>query len=64
MFDFGPFRLFVADESEPEQMSLFDAGFQADAVKRAKKKKINDALKKVQEKYGEDIVIRGLRRKD
>ncbi len=70
LWDGRPIRLLgirtskLADESEPEQMSLFDAGFQADAVKRAKKKKINDALKKVQEKYGEDIVIRGLRRKD
>lgn len=46
-------------EDEPEQMSLFDAEFQEDSMKRAKKKKINEALEKVRGKYGNDIVKQG-----
>lgn len=47
-------------EDEPEQMSLFDAEFQEDSMKRAKQKKINEALEKVRGKYGSDIVKRGI----
>lgn len=50
----------LAGESEPEQISLFDAEFLEDSAKRAKKKQINDALKKIREKYGADIVKWGL----
>lgn len=49
----------LVEESAPEQMSIFDIEFQEDSRKRAKKKKISDALEKVREKYGEDIVRRG-----
>ncbi len=49
----------LVEESAPEQLSLFDEEFQEDSRKRAKRKKINDALEKVREKYGEDIVRRG-----
>lgn len=47
----------------PEQISLFDEGFQEefqeDLKKREKKKQINEALRKVREKYGADIVKKG-----
>lgn len=54
----------LVKENEPEQMSLFDAEFQEESLKRAKKKKINEALKKVRGKYGNDIVKQGLQEKN
>lgn len=53
----------LTEASAPQQLSLFDAGFQEefqeDLKKREKKKQINEALEKVRKKYGADIVRRG-----
>ena len=49
----------LVEEGAPEQLSLFDAEVIEDAEKRARRKKINDALEKVRKKYGEDIVKKG-----
>ncbi|MGN1168097.1 MAG: Y-family DNA polymerase [Lachnospiraceae bacterium] len=49
----------LVEEDAPEQLSLFDAEVIEDAEKRAKKKKLNDALEKVRKKYGEGIVKKG-----
>ena len=48
----------LAEEDEPEQMTIFDPQFQFNP-KREKEKKINQALEKVRIKYGEGIVTRG-----
>lgn len=48
----------LAEEDEPEQMTIFDPPFQFNP-KREKEKKINQALEKVRIKYGEGIVTRG-----
>lgn len=65
LWDETPIRLLgirsskLADEGEPEQMTIFDPQFRFDP-KREKKKQINQALEKVRMKYGEGIVTRGL----
>ncbi len=48
----------LAEEDEPEQMTIFDPQFQFNP-KREKEKKINQALEKVRIKYVEGIVTRG-----
>ena len=64
LWDDTPIRLLgirsskLAEENEPEQMTIFDPQFQFDP-KREKKKKINQALEKVRMKYGEGIVMSG-----
>ena len=64
LWDDTPIRLLgirsskLAEEKEPEQMTIFDPQFQFDP-KREKKKKINQALEKVRMKYGEGIVMSG-----
>lgn len=65
LWDGQPIRLLgirsskLVEEGAPEQLSLFDAEVIEDAEKRARRKKINDALEKVRKKYGEDIVKKG-----
>jgi len=65
LWDKTPIRLLgirsakLIKEGEPEQLTLFDPLFQADP-KREKKRKINQALEKVREKYGDGIVTRGM----
>lgn len=49
----------LVEEGAPEQLSLFDIEVVEDVKKRAKSKKINDALEKIRKKYGEDIVKKG-----
>lgn len=49
----------LAEEGEPEQLTIFDPQFQFDPMKE-KKKRINQALEKVRRKYGEGIVTRGI----
>lgn len=64
LWDKKPIRLLgirsskLAEEGEPEQMTIFDPQFRYDP-KRDKKKKIHQALEKVRMKYGEGIVTRG-----
>ena len=64
LWDKNPIRLLgirsskLAEEDEPEQMTIFDPQFQFNP-KREKEKKINQALEKVRIKYGEGIVTRG-----
>ncbi len=64
LWDETPIRLLgirsskLAEENEPEQMTIFDPQFQFDP-KREKNKKINQALEKVRMKYGEGIVMSG-----
>lgn len=66
LWDGRPIRLLgirsskLIEEEAPEQLSLFDIEVQEDTKKRQKRKKIQDALEKVREKYGEDIVKKGL----
>lgn len=66
LWDGRPIRLLgirsskLIKEEAPEQLSLFDIEVQEDTKKRQKRKKIQDALEKVREKYGEDIVKKGL----
>ncbi len=54
----------LMEQSGPEQISLFDAEFQMefreDVKKRTRKKQLDDALKKVRDKYGEGIVKKGM----
>lgn len=49
----------LVEADAPEQMSLFDLDFREDVKKREKKKKIDEALKKVRDKYGADVVKKG-----
>ena len=48
----------------PEQISLFDIGYQEhlqqDQKKRTKKKQIDMALEKIRKKYGDDIIKKGV----
>lgn len=48
----------LAEEGEPEQLSLFDMEFESEEV-RKKKKQLNAALEKIRGKYGTDIVTKG-----
>lgn len=48
----------LAEEDEPEQMTIFDPQFQYDP-KKEKTRMIDQALEKVRMKYGEGIVTRG-----
>lgn len=65
LWDKTPIRLLgirsakLIKEGEPEQLTLFDPLFQADP-KREKKRKLDQALEKVREKYGDGIVTRGM----
>jgi len=51
----------LVDESEPEQMSIFD--FQEikekETPKEEKHQKLNKALDQIRKKYGEDAIVRG-----
>lgn len=53
----------LTEACAPQQLSLFDTDFQEefqeDLKKREKKKQIQEALEKVRQKYGADIVRRG-----
>nr|WP_288664848.1 DNA polymerase IV [uncultured Dorea sp.] len=46
----------LSEESEPEQLSLFDMKFESEET-RKKKKNLKEALKKLEGKYGDGIVI-------
>ncbi len=65
LWDKNPIRLLgirsskLAEEDEPEQMTIFDPQFRYDP-KREKREKIQQALEKVRMKYGEGIVTRGV----
>ena len=48
----------LAEEGEPEQLSLFDMEFESEEV-RKKKKQLNEALEKIRGKYGTNIVTKG-----
>ena len=48
----------LSEESEPEQLSLFDMKFESEET-RKKKKNLKDALKKLEGKYGDGIVKKG-----
>ena len=48
----------LSEESEPEQLSLFDIKFESEET-RKKKKDLKDALKKLEGKYGDGIVKKG-----
>lgn len=62
LWDGTPVRLLgirsskLVQEDEPEQLSLFDPQFQPDP----KREKLNQALAKVREKYGDRIVRKGM----
>lgn len=64
LWDKNPIRLLgirsskLAEEDEPEQMTIFDPQFRYDP-KREKTRMIDQALEKVRMKYGEGIVTRG-----
>ncbi len=64
LWDKNPIRLLgirsskLAEEDEPEQMTIFDPQFQYDP-KREKTRMLDQALEKVRMKYGEGIVTRG-----
>lgn len=45
----------LSEESEPEQLSLFDIKFESEET-RKKKKNLKEALKKLEGKYGDGIV--------
>ena len=65
LWDGNPIRLLgirsakLAEEGEPEQLTIFDPQFRPDP-KREKKQRINHVLEKVRAKYGEGIVTRGM----
>lgn len=48
----------LSEESEPEQLSLFDMKFESEET-RKKKKNLKEALKKLEGKYGDGIVKKG-----
>ena len=48
----------LSEESEPEQLSLFDMKFESEEM-RKKKKNLKEALKKLEGKYGDGIVKKG-----
>ena len=48
----------LAEEGEPEQLSLFDMEFEPEE-KRKKREKLNMALEKIRGKYGTNIVTKG-----
>ncbi len=48
----------LSEESEPEQLSLFDMKFESEET-REKKKNLKEALKKLEGKYGDGIVKKG-----
>ena len=48
----------LSEESEPEQLSLFDIKFESEET-RKKKKNLKEALKKLEGKYGDGIVKKG-----
>lgn len=64
LWDKNPIRLLgirsskLAEEDEPEQMTIFDPQFRYDP-KREKTRMLDQALEKVRMKYGEGIVTRG-----
>jgi DNA polymerase-4 len=51
----------LAEETEPEQISLFDLqeSLEIDMSKSVKYKKLDDALDKIRKKYGDDAIKRG-----
>ena len=48
----------LSEESEPEQLRLFDMKFESEET-RKKKKNLKEALKKLEGKYGDGIVKKG-----
>lgn len=67
LWDHEPIRLLgirsskLAEEDEPEQLTIFDIHIETEEEKKSKKKRqqLEAALGKVRRKYGEDIVVRG-----
>lgn len=67
LWDHEPIRLLgirsskLAEEDEPEQLTIFDIHIETEEEKKSKKKRqqLEEALGKVRRKYGEDIVVRG-----
>ena len=51
----------LVDESEPEQISIFDFQkmMEKETPKNEKQEKLNKALDQIRKKYGKDAVVRG-----
>ena len=51
----------LVDESEPEQMSIFDfqEEYVKETVKDEKHQKLDKALDQIRKKYGNDAIVRG-----
>ena len=51
----------LVDETEPEQMSIFDyqEGLEKDVPKNEKQEKLDKALDKIRKKFGDDVIVRG-----
>ena len=51
----------LADETEPEQMSIFDfqSEMEQEVTKNEKQEKLDKALDQIRKKFGEDAIVRG-----
>ena len=64
LWDGTPIRLLgirtskLVDETEPEQLSIFDFQMEHED-KRKKQQKLDEALDQVRKKYGEGVIVKG-----